>query len=361
MALLPVGRGGMGATQALDAAEWIAVAPVPAIISQAQFDRAQERLAHNRQMARRNNRAHPYLLRGLVSCGQCRLACCGRCTRAGYAYYVCPTRLRSRLLVPGERCPARYIPACALDDLVWRDLCEVIAAPEMIAHAMARARGGHWLPQELQARRANLRRGRAALGQQIERLTDADLAGVVPMAEYQRRRRDTEARLQALDRQETELTHDAERQGETVGLAAHAEAFCRRVRDGLAGADFDQKRALLDYRDGHGKIQAPDRPQASRPQPACAAERGRHGRRGAEPDDPNRKARLRPGCMIGRHSGTDQPMADPCTNTVGKAKHPCVTQRCQIPDGIATQVEATCRTPRGSGHGGVQEEGGSCG
>ena len=66
------------------------------------------------------------------------------------------------------------------------------------------------------------------------------------MAEYQRRRRDTEARLQALDRQEAELTHDAERQGETAGLAAHAEVFCRRVRDGLAAADFDQKRALLE-------------------------------------------------------------------------------------------------------------------
>jgi len=257
-----------------------------------------------------------------------------------------------RLRVPGERCSARYIPARALDDLVWRDLCEVLSAPEMIAHAMARARGGHWLPQELQARRANLRRGRAVLGQQIERLTDAYLAGVVPMAEYQRRWHDTEARLQALDRQETELTHDAERQGETAGLAAHAEAFCRRVRDGLAGADFDQKRALLgllvdrvvvadgavetryvvptgpdgerepfcqlrsDYRNGHGPLQAPDRPQATRPQLACAAEQGRHSRRGAEQDDPNSKARLRPGCMISRHSSTDQPIADPCTNTV---------------------------------------------
>ena len=211
-----------------------------------QFDRAQERLAYNRQMARRNNRAHPYLLRGLVSCGQCRLACCGRCTRAGYAYYVCPTRLRPRLLVSGECCSARYIPARALDDLVWRDLCKLLAAPEMIGHAMMRARGGHWLPQELQARRANLRRGRAALGQQVERLTEAYLAGVVPLAEYQRRRRDTEARLQALDRQEAELTRDAERQGETAGLAAHAETFCRRVSEGLAEASFDQKRALLE-------------------------------------------------------------------------------------------------------------------
>jgi site-specific DNA recombinase len=75
-------------------------------------------------------------------------------------------KTRPRLLLPaGERCPARYIPARALEALVWSDLCAVLSAPELIAHAMGRARGGGWLPQELQARRANLRRGRAALGQ----------------------------------------------------------------------------------------------------------------------------------------------------------------------------------------------------
>ena len=329
-ALLPVGHSGTGATQAVDAAEWIAVGPVPAIISQAQFDRTQGRLASNRQMARRNNRVHSYLLRGLVSCGQCRLTCCGRCTRAGYAYYVCPTKLQSWLLVPGERCAARYIPARALDELVWRDLCEVLAAPEMIAHAMMRARGGHWLPQELQARRANLRRGQVALGQQVERLTDAYLAGVVPMAEYQRRRRDTEARLQVLDRQETELTHDAERQGETAGLAANAEAFCRRVRESLASANFDQKRALLellvdrvvvadgaveiryvvptgpngerepfcrlrsDYRNDHEPLQAPHRAQAPCAHSARSGRRGRARGPGAQPHDPHRQAGIYP-------------------------------------------------------------------
>ncbi len=49
-----------------------------------------------------------------------------------------------------------------------------------------------------------------------------------------------------LDRQEHELEQDAERLGETAGLAAHAEAFCQRVREGLAGADFDRKRGLLE-------------------------------------------------------------------------------------------------------------------
>ena len=83
---------------------------------------------------------------------------------------------------------ATRIPGRPLKELVWRDLCEVLAAPGMIAHAMERARGGHWLPQELQARRASLRRARASLHQQTERLTEAYLAGVVPLHEYQRRR-----------------------------------------------------------------------------------------------------------------------------------------------------------------------------
>jgi hypothetical protein len=116
----------------------------------------------------------------------------------------------------------------------------------MIARAMERARGGHWLPQQWQARRANLERGRASLAQQVERLTEAYLAGIVPLPEYERRRRDTEARLLALEHQEQELLVDADRQNQTAKLAEHGEDFCRRVRDGLAGADFARKRAVLE-------------------------------------------------------------------------------------------------------------------
>jgi site-specific DNA recombinase len=244
-ALRPAGRTG-DSRRVADPAEWIAVATVPAIVTREQFERAQERLAYNQRMAPRNNRVHEYLLRGLVSCGHCRQACAGRHVWRGYDYYVCRTRARPSSQSTGERCPTRCIPGRPLEELVWRDLCEVLAAPEMIAHAMERARGGHWLPQEMQARRANLRRARAGLHQQIERLTEAYLAGVVPLGEYQHRRQDTEGRLVALDGQERELTRDADRQAEAARLAAHAEAFCQRVRQGLEQADFGRKRELLE-------------------------------------------------------------------------------------------------------------------
>src|SRR3954469_12074574 len=170
----------------------------------------------------------------------------GPSTAACLRYYLCRTKAQRRYLAPSDHCPARYIPARALEELVWADLCCVLEHPEMIAEAMERARGSHWLPQEWQARRAHLQRGRASLSQQIERLTEAYLAGVVGLGEYERRRREAEARLLALEQQEQELLADAERQSETVTLATHAEVFCRRVRDGLLAADFERKRALLE-------------------------------------------------------------------------------------------------------------------
>jgi site-specific DNA recombinase len=67
-ALRPVGHehGGHPATPPH---EWEAIAQVPAIVTQEQFDLVQAKLAHNQQFARRNNTAYAYLLRALVSCG----------------------------------------------------------------------------------------------------------------------------------------------------------------------------------------------------------------------------------------------------------------------------------------------------
>ena len=86
-----------------------------------------------------------------------------------------------------RKCSARSIPVEQLDELVWQDVCEVLTHPDKIADALYRAQGGQWLPQELQARRENLRKARVSLEQQMERLTDAYLANVLQLEEYKRR------------------------------------------------------------------------------------------------------------------------------------------------------------------------------
>ena len=226
--------------------EWIPVATIPAVVTQAQFDLVQNKLSKNQSFATRHNTAHPYLLRALVSCGHGLRACIGRTpVHAPYAYYVCSGKAKAAD-AGREPCPSRFTPAAQLDDLVWQDLCGVLTHPEGLKQALERAHGGHWLPQELRARRENLRKGRAGLTQQLNRLTEAYLHDVIPLPEYERRRRELEQRDQSLAEQDALLSSQADRHHEIAGLAIAIDDFCARVKEGLANANFEQKRQLVE-------------------------------------------------------------------------------------------------------------------
>jgi site-specific DNA recombinase len=225
---------------------WIPVATIPALITSEPFARVQAKRAQNRSFARRNNHAHEYLLRALVSCGVCQSSCLGRRSPPGYAYYLCRAKGHPLRTCRDERCPSRYIPAEALDALVWADLCTLLAHPESIAYALERAQGGHWLPQELQARREPLRRGQVHLEGQIERLTQAYLAAVIALPEYQRRRQELDGKIQALATQAQQLDTQVDHHAQLAGLVTSITAFCQRVRTGLTHATFQQKRTLVE-------------------------------------------------------------------------------------------------------------------
>jgi site-specific DNA recombinase len=227
--------------------DWISVASIPAIVPQEQFDRVQNKLTQNRQFARRNNTAHAYLLRALVSCGVCGLACHGRCLRPGYRYYCCRGKQSALYSYRETKCPSRYIPADQVDALVWEDLCQLLTHPEAIRFALERAHGGHWLPQDLQARREALRRGQASVQQQIERLTEAYLASVVTLEEYRRRRSALEQKTQSLATQVQQLEAQVDRQAAIAHLGLRMNEFCRRVREGLEQATWGQKRQLIEW------------------------------------------------------------------------------------------------------------------
>jgi site-specific DNA recombinase len=79
-----------------------------------------------------------------------------------------------------------------LEAIVWTDLCDLMMQPGCIIHALQRVHEGCWVPQELQARREALRKASDALEKKLERLTEAYLIAVIPVAEYQRRRQELE-------------------------------------------------------------------------------------------------------------------------------------------------------------------------
>jgi site-specific DNA recombinase len=243
--MTPIGRSAI--SDALTPQEdWMLVAHIPPIVSQEPFELVQAKLSHSQQFATRHHTAHDYGLRALVSCGRCRAACWARMGHPAYGYDICRGKMHPIHSGRDERCASRFIPAQSLDELVWRDLCEVLTHPEAIGQALHRAQGGHWLPHELQARREQLRKGRVSLDQQLERLTAAYLGGVMPWGEYQRRRHELEQRLQALDSQAQQLEASVDRHVELAALVTAIEDFCQRVRHGLAHTTFAQKRHLVE-------------------------------------------------------------------------------------------------------------------
>jgi site-specific DNA recombinase len=242
-ALQPVGPGQSQRPAPVE--EWITI-PVPAIVSQETFDLAQKRLDENKQMARRNNRAHDYLLRGLVSCAGCQLACTGRSRQPGYDYYVCRGRTDALRAAQGQRCTARLAPANALDQLVWQDLCHILTDPTLITHELERAQAGEWLPQTLQSRRQSLQATLAQLERQQNRLLEVYLAEVIGRDEFERKRQELAQTHGSLTQQLRQLEAQAQKQLDLLKLTQHIQDFCREIQPTLNTLDFTQRRQLVE-------------------------------------------------------------------------------------------------------------------
>jgi site-specific DNA recombinase len=181
-----------------------------------------------------------------VSCGGCKLACLGRNLHSGYDYYVCRGRTDALRAATGERWTARYIPATALDELVWQDLCQVLAEPSLITHELERAQMGEWLPQALQARRKTLQDALAQLDRQQTRLLDAYLAEIIGRDEFERKRQEVQQTQNGLSHQLRQLDAQAQRQIDVAKLAEGISSFCQRIHPTLSRLDFAQRRQLVE-------------------------------------------------------------------------------------------------------------------
>jgi site-specific DNA recombinase len=259
-ALEPVGRG--VSTRAHPSQEWITV-PVPALVTAEQFDLVKRRLTANQRAARRST-THPYLLRGLVSCGICRLSCTGvtrTATDTRYRYYRCLGKMAQVSSGRSSCCPARFIPATQLDELVWADLCAVLRQPRLVAQALERARSGAWVPQELRRRQATLRSVRASVTRQRQRLLEAYLAEVIDLAAFQRQDRVLGQQEADLLAREREVAAQGERLVQVSAIARSMTTVLEQLRVGLGQAGFEQRRQLVELlidrvvvTDGHVEI-----------------------------------------------------------------------------------------------------------
>ena len=77
-------------------------------------------------------------------------------------------------------------------------------------------------------------------------LLEAYLAAVVELAEFERVRQELARRRDSLLGQQRQLEAVSRQRLELSEIAAGLDAFCARVREGLARASFPQRRALVE-------------------------------------------------------------------------------------------------------------------
>lgn len=98
----------------------------PAIITEEQWNKAQQKLKDNYFNARRNAKRQ-YLLRGIIKCGSCGRNYCGdgSHSKGRHHYYRCTSNssFRGRLV---KKCSSRSVRADILESIVWKDILEFI-------------------------------------------------------------------------------------------------------------------------------------------------------------------------------------------------------------------------------------------
>lgn len=240
-----LGRVGNGTRrQQTSPEQWIPIR-VPAIVSAEVFALAQARLDRTKQMARRNNKTQGYLLRGLVSCAQCRLSCSGR-TSGRYPYYVCDGHRERARVERGEACRSRFTSVAALDTLVWEDLCAVLREPTLLMHELSRLSAGIGLPEALRVRQQTVADALAHVERQQARLLDVYLAEVVGRSEFERKRQELQETMQGLQQQLRQLDAQREQQEDIATLAQGITTFSERIQPTLDQLTFAQRRELVE-------------------------------------------------------------------------------------------------------------------
>lgn len=215
---------------------------VPAIVDPNVFQAAGERMEENRKRRARQGESK-YLLSGLLICGCCGSAYCGRRTGpVQYAFYRCIGGDKYRR--PDKPlCDNTSVNVAVLNEKVWTDLCLLLQNPERINEELARRRaaGAEETTPKLQEleKNVNTLRGR------LDRLIDAHASGLIERDEFESRvttlrsqyRREVEA-LESL----RGATHDAMNE---TWVTDSLSRLSDQVAAGLETADFNLKRDLL--------------------------------------------------------------------------------------------------------------------
>src|SRR6516225_6595294 len=211
--------------------EWIEI-PVPALVSEESFARAQELLYHNKIRSRRRTIA-PSVVQGLVSCAQCGYALSRTSTQTSARkihYYKCIGSDSWRKL-GGPVCDnGRFIRQELLDQIVWAEVIRLLEEPALIQQELDRRLAVARSSDPTKKREQSLQRELTHVGKSIERLVNAYQEELLSLEQLRERMPALRHRQQTLRAELQAITDQVTDRAAFLRLAETLTAFLARLQ-----------------------------------------------------------------------------------------------------------------------------------
>jgi len=242
-------RGGMttrnSANHERPREEWIEI-PVPALIDEPTFARAQELLHENKVRSRRRTIA-PSLVQGLVSCRRCGYALSRTSTRSSARlihYYRCIGSDAWRHL-GGPRCDNRPVRQDLLDQIVWTEVIRLLEDPALIQHELDRRLAAARAADPTKQREQTVQRDLVRVGKSIERVLTAYQEDLLSLEQLRERMPSLRQREQALRAERQSIADQTRERTTYLRLAETLSAFLARVRVAADTLDILERQRLV--------------------------------------------------------------------------------------------------------------------
>jgi site-specific DNA recombinase len=226
--------------------EWIEI-PVPALVNEDRFARAQELLQENKIRSRRRT-IEPSVVQGLVSCQKCGYAFSRVSTRTSARkihYYKCIGSDGWRKL-GGPICDnRRLVRQDLLDRIVWAEVIRLLEDPTLIQQELDRRLAAALSCDPTQKREQNLQRELTHVGKGMERLLNAYQEALLSIEQLRERMPALRQREQTLRAELQAIADQANDRAAFLRLAETLTAFLTRLRSAAETLNVTERQRIV--------------------------------------------------------------------------------------------------------------------
>src|SRR3984885_4312075 len=226
--------------------EWIEI-PVPALVSEDSFARAQELLQENKIRSRRRT-IEPSIVQGMVSCQKCGYAFSRTSTQTSARkihYYKCIGSDGWRKL-GGPVCDnGRFVRQDLLDQIVWDEVIRLLEDPALIQQELDRRLEAARSSNPTQKRELSLQRELAHVGKGIERILSAYQEALMSIEQLRERMPALRQREQALRAELQAIADQANDRAAFLRLAETLTAFLDRLHGAADTLSITERQRIV--------------------------------------------------------------------------------------------------------------------